>query len=353
VNELTVLFEASLAIDDNDKFLTNVLTELLSASLAKSTWDKYCSGWRAWLDFELSQENCIAWPVSIENFRKFAVWCIGNRCISHRTTISYLYSVAIAHSLKNLPCVDYNSDKTLKLLLNGAKNLGEPRTNVSQGRRVANISTLKLISHALASCDWHKISRQVIWSCCTLAFFASLRIGEILSSNCASFDPTSTLLWKHVKFLCNDSVLLYIPCTKTKKYTGEFVDVFPLEGNFCCPVSALKLLLQIHLELNIFDFEQPVFSFGKHNFLTTRKLNDVLKNLLSPWYDPNTDVISCHSFRGAVINIMQNNMSLFKPEECRLYGRWESDAYLYYLKNHHADRKLTFEKLSSLIVSKK
>jgi hypothetical protein len=185
-----------------------------------------------------------------------------------------MYSVAIAHTLKGLPCIDYLNDKMLKLLLNGAKNLDISRRNISNARRVANISTLKLLSHALATSDWHCVSKQVIWSCCTVAFFASLRIGEILSVNTTSFDPTSTLLWRHVKFLADDNVLLYIPCSKTKKYSGEFIDLFKLNNSFCCAVSALKKLQELHIDLKIFDFNQPVFSFGKFNFLTTKKLND-------------------------------------------------------------------------------
>jgi hypothetical protein len=234
----------------------------------------------------------------------------------------------------------------LKLLLNGAKNLDISQKNIVDNRRVANISTLKLLSHALASSNWYCISQQVVWSCCTLAFFASLRVGEILSANTNSFDPTSTLLWKHVKFLADDNILLYIPCSKTKKYAGEFIDLFTLNNNLCCAVKALKKLQQLHIEFKIFDFNQPVFSFAKQNFLTTRKLNELLKSLLSSWYNPRTDLISCHSFRGAVINIMQKNMTTFKPEEYRLCGRWDSDAYMYYLKNHRADRKLLFKKLS-------
>jgi integrase len=237
----------------------------------------------------------------------------------------------------------------LKLLLNGAKNLDISKNNILCNRRVANIHTLKLLSHALASSDWQCISKQVVWSCCTLAFFASLRVGEILSCNVSTFDPTSTLLWKHIKFLNDDNILLYIPCSKTKKYAGEFVDIFPVKNSFCCAVKALKKLQQLQIELRIFDFDQPVFSFAKYNFLTTRKLNDLLKKLLSPWYDPCKDVISCHSFRGAIINIMQKNMSDFKPEDYRLCGRWDSDAYMYYLRNHRADRKLLFEKLSVLL----
>jgi hypothetical protein len=153
------LFNAALYIDDTDMFLTNVLLKLLSASLAKSTWDKYCSGWRAWLDFELTQDKCITWPVNIQTFRKFAVWCIGKKCVNKRTVSSYMYSVSMAHSLKGLDCINYNDDKIIKLILNGAKNIYESYGSISANRRVANTYTLKLISHELASSNWCDISK--------------------------------------------------------------------------------------------------------------------------------------------------------------------------------------------------
>jgi hypothetical protein len=252
--------DASLVINDNDSFLSSVLIVLLSASLANSTWEKYCSGWRAWLDFELTQDAGIKWPIDIQTFRKFAVWCIGNRHISSKTAGSYLYSVAIAHSLKGLNCVNYNDDKILKLILSGAKNMYNANP-IANNRRVANMYTLKLLSHQLASSNWCDISKQVVWACCTMAFFASVRLGEVLSNFANKFDPSSTLLWRHVKFLNAEEILIYIPSTKTSKNTGEFVDIFSVQ-NSCCPVKALYTLMQLQIKLGFFDLDRPVFAFS-------------------------------------------------------------------------------------------
>jgi hypothetical protein len=347
-NELLELFGAALAINDSDQFLTNVLCELLSASLAKSSWDKYCSGWRAWLDFELTQDNCVKWPVDIQTFRKFAAWCIAHRNISHRTTMSYLYSVSIAHSLKGMSCVNYHDDKILKLMMSGAKNTYSNHSVICNNRRVANTYTLKLISHELATSNWCDISKQTVWACCTMAFFASVRLGEILSDFLEKFDPTATLLWKNVKFVNDDEILLFIPCTKTKRYSGEFVDVFAI-NNMCCPVKALYKLMQIQIELGFFNLDKPVFAFSSRCFLTTRKLNDILKSLLARYYNETTGVISCHSFRGAMINIMQQNSPLFNVSEYQTYGRWASSAYLMYLRNHRTERRRLFDKISNVI----
>jgi hypothetical protein len=232
--------------------------------------------------------------------------------------------------------------------MSGAKNSCGTPNSISSNRRVANMHTLKLISHALAASDWCEISKQTVWATCTTAFFASVRLGEILSDFVSSFDPTATLLWKHVKFLNENEILLYIPCTKTKKYAGEFIDLFAI-NNLACPVKALYALMKMQIKLGFFDLNAPVFAFSKNYFITTRKLNEILRSLLSSWYNDSTGFISCHSFRGAMINIMQANSTLFDISDYRIYGRWASDAYLLYLRNHRAERKKLFEKLSNVI----
>jgi hypothetical protein len=258
-----------------------------------------------------------------------------------------MYSVSMAHSLKGLDCINYNDDKIIKLILNGAKNIYESYGSISANRRVANTYTLKLISHELASSNWCDISKQVVWACCTTAFFASIRLGEVLSDFTDKFNQTATLLWKNVKFLGNDEILLYIPCIK-KKFCGDFVDVFAVD-NLYCPVRALYALMQQQIKLGFFDLNKPVFAFSSSYFLTTRKLNEILKDLLKKYYNEATGYISCHSFRGALVNIMQSNTKKFDPNEYRLFGRWSSDAYLLYLKNHRAERRTVFKKLSHML----
>jgi hypothetical protein len=174
-------------------------------------------------------------------------------------------------------------------------------------------------------------------------------MGEILCDYTNSVDVTASLLWRHVKFLSDSEILVFLPCTKTKKYNGDFVDMFALKNNPCCPVSALKKLMQLHIDANIFGLDQPVFSFGKKYFLTTRKLNELLKGLLRPWYDPKKDAISAHSFRGALANIMQENLNVFNKVDCQYIGRWASNAYTVYLKQHRKERKFLFEKLYKVI----
>jgi hypothetical protein len=120
----------------------------------------------------------------------------------------------------------------------------------------------------------------VIWTACTLAFYASLRLGEILAVHCENFDTQTTLTWKNVKFLNFDEILLFLPYTKTGKCAGEFVDVFPT-CDLTCPVMALRKLMYIQIDKNVFDMQKPVFMFTSGKLLTVKHFNQVLKDLLS------------------------------------------------------------------------
>jgi hypothetical protein len=111
-------------------------------------------------------------------------------------------------------------------------------------------------------------------------------MGEILSDYTSCVDSTSTLLWKHVKFLSDDDILIFLPCTKTKKYNGEFVDVFATKDKFCCPVSSLKSLMQKHIDLNIFSLDQPVFFFWQMLFSDNQKTKRNSKRFVKALVQP-------------------------------------------------------------------
>jgi len=63
-----------------------------------------------------------------------------------------------------------------------------------------SLPLLKILGHALAKKDWTENSKQVVWGAATLAFFGSLRCGEILPQNESSCSPPDTLLWGDLKF---------------------------------------------------------------------------------------------------------------------------------------------------------
>jgi hypothetical protein len=348
---LTQQLDAGLCLGGTGKRvpqLVSALRELLAMSLANSTWDKYCSGWRAWQGFQIYVQEEITLPLDISHFRSFATWCLSVKKIAPDTVKYYMHSIDIAHSVRGLCCVNYNNDRLLKMILTGGSNAKELARPKSDARRAMTFATLLLISHQIACCDWLDISKQVVWSVCSLAFFTSARMGELLCKYTSIFDSKSTLLWRNVKFMCNNELLIYLPCTKTSKARGEFVDVYPLDNAYC-PVKAIKRLMAVQIANKTFDLDLPVFAFNRSSFLTTQKLNGILSQLLKEFFEPGVSSISCHSFRQGIPTLINSKPGVFSKEDAQTFGRWASDSYLLYLKQHRDRRRFLFNKIANVL----
>jgi hypothetical protein len=208
-----------------------------------------------------------------------------------------------------------------------------------------NLSTLLLIGHRIASSDWHKFSKQIVWTACTVAFFTSVRMGEILVSHEKLFEAKSTLLWQDVNFLDSKDILLKLPFTKTTKFQGCFIDVFPFPAYPCCPVAALARLKEMAIAEGTYSSDLPVFTFASGKFLTTGKLNLILKELLQDIYIPGVSEISSHSFRAAIPSAIGAFPDKMLVAELKDWGNWVGDSYKLYVRMRKSQRKALFKKV--------
>ena len=131
-------------------------------------------------------------------------------------------------------------------------------------------------------------------------------MGEILSPNEKTFDPSTGLLWGNVKFFREKEVIMFIPYTKTTAFEGKFIELYPIQGSIQCPASALIRLKKMAESEGVWDCKKPVFMFKSGKLLTKNKLNLWLNNLLGEFMDSN-HVISGHSFRAAIPSLLASN----------------------------------------------
>ena len=272
--------------------------QFLNASLARGTWAKYQSGYKTFREFETAHQMKPTWPVSQQTIRAFAAWCCSTRKLSPNSTRSYIAAVKFVHSLKGIKAPDFYADPILNAILKGAtkvKNATNPRSST---RRIITIPLLLTIGHRIANSDWSDMSKQVLWTAATTAFFTSARLGELLAPQETAHDPTSTLLWSDVAESSKESFLLRLKQPKSGE-PCEFLDVFPFEDFQCCPVAALRTLKQMKIENGTFQTDSPVFSFGSGTNLTKEKFNTLLSQLLEDLKKPG-NTISAHSFRAGI-----------------------------------------------------
>jgi hypothetical protein len=323
--------------------------KLIKLSLASGTWAKYNSGWKSLKKFEVCTNSQLVWPIPIQTVRAYVVWCITDQKISSATVKTYLSSIAMAHALKGMHYESFSKDKIVEMILTGAENCSNLQKPKQSIRRAMSMSTLLIIGHKLVKSEWSVYDRQVIWAACTTAFFTSVRMGEILPQKVLSCDSNTTLLWKNIKVMSNNELLMFIPSTKTSKCKGEFLDIFPLNSKHVCPVNSLKQLMNQSLSKGSFDLNKPVFSFENGKNLTTQKLNSILKTLLADIFEPGKNAISCHSFRAAIPTVLNSHPELFSHTEIKLWGRWVSDSYMDYLRLHRENRRKLFNRLVTVL----
>jgi hypothetical protein len=144
-------------------------------------------------------------------------------------------------------------------------------------------------------------------------------------------------------------VLIHVRQPKVSTKEGDYLDIFSFTDKTCCPVLALAKLREMQKNEGLFDKGLPVFRFPSGRNLTLKCLNSVLKSLLGDIYKEGTDSVSCHSLRMAIptaLNEAPNSTSVTDTKE---WGRWHSNAYLAYTKQHKKKKQQLFEKITSAL----
>jgi hypothetical protein len=211
------------------------------------------------------------------------------------------------------------------------------------------LSMLKLLGNEIARQKlWDKSSKQIFWTASCLAFFGSLRMGEILHETENSFDQNSSLLWGDLQVL-NNSWIIHIRSPKSRAKNGEFVDLFTFKGHNCCPVSALFKWQELSKHSN--NMSLPVFMFNNGKLLTKTNFNTTIRELLFQKLGKNALLVSGHSFRAGIPSAIAKS-KISNSAVAKLWGRWKSDSYTLYMRLKHDQKKLLFNKISCVLNSK-
>jgi hypothetical protein len=223
-------------------------------------------------------------------------------------------------------------------MIKGAKNLASYTATKKTPKAVMTLSCLKILGHEIAKSGWPVSKKSVYWAACTVAFFGSFRMGELLCPAEDSF-TADTLVWSDVVLTNSNSVVLTIRHPKSNKAGGEKVEVFAFPGHNCCPVKALNHLYS----LSTADRRSlPVFAFSSDRYLSKKEFNDTLKSLLAP-HLPGQAMLG-HSFRAGIPSALSAMPDRVTQEEIQAWGRWSSQSYQVYAKHQHLGRRKTFDK---------
>lgn len=258
---------------------------------------------------------------------------------------AYVSDLATVHKLRQLN-EDFSSNYLVKLAIRGAENLDLIKGNVGRKRCAMSFPLLKIIGNEIAGSGWSKWNKQVFWAVCTVAFFGSCRMGELLGQDKESFDPLTTLLWKDISFN-SDSVTIHIKSPKSRIFSGEYVDLFLIPGKSYCPFSAMLRLSKIASRPSMANL--PVFMFDSGKLLTKAVFNTTVRALLRGKLGSGCNLISGHSFRQAIPTVLAKFPDLVKDNHIMGWGRWSSQAFLCYTKLKLCQKRCIFGKILNVL----
>ena len=177
--------------------------------------------------------------------------------------------------------------------------------------------------------------KSLVWAVSLLAYWGSFRVGELLSKTARTIDPECDLLRRDV-VLSSKKVggkvreFLQVSLKSPKEARGNpvpiVVEVFQTK-DVLCPVKAYRSYEDLVgvMRLNSAAFRIP----GCGEAYRHGRFNLDLKRLLSPYI--HYGKITGHSFRAGLASLMAKKG--FPEAEIKAVGRWNSEAFIKYIKS--------------------
>jgi hypothetical protein len=210
----------------------------MAASRSAASWNRHAAAINCYYKFCNHIALSTRWPIELESLRKFASWALTTQNLSCQSTKVYLSDLKLAHNLRGYK-TDIFEDFFVKSMIKGAGNLALYSNITKRIRLIMTLPLLKILGHEIAASSWSQDSKRIFWTACCLAFFGSFRMGEILMSSDKCFSADH-LTWDRINFSSSDYVTIQIGLPKIKKFpSGDFIDIFKIDGENFCPFSCL------------------------------------------------------------------------------------------------------------------
>ena len=320
------------------------IKKLLIASISKSTWSKYSTANKSLAQFCDTHNKPNFWPLDKSTIREYVCYLLNERRVSPQTAKEYLSGLKTLHILKDNDVSAFNDPMT-KYMLSGAKNLRLNIPEVSK-RRAVSIPLLQLIIRKVSDSEFHEVTKSSLITLSSLAFFGALRMGELVSTNRHTFDPTTTLTPDDVCFN-QASVTLHIKSPKVSVSRGDFVDLFAFTPDTqICPLTTFKNHKNLLVDLGRYRSGIPIFQC-ESGFFTTAWFNNKIKEVIGEDIDWERHTLSAHSFRAGLPSTLQKTDSSLT--NIMRWGRWRSGAVNTYRRQALSENRATFQLFSEKI----
>ena len=293
------------------------MKDLLQAAKAETTWAAYNRSNRSFQQFYITQYSVPpTMPYSPSDISAFVSFLHLKRQ-APSTVSTHLSAISYFHKLKNL------SDPTQSFLVRQLQLGGRRLHQQPDSRQPITKAILHQLYHAVPKLSPTHYMTTLYQSLFLLCFHGFLRVGEVTATAACS---THTLTLAQITIPHHQSQPSSLTITfnsfKHSKGTPYKINILTQQGP--CPVKAMVHYLQLRGLTQGFLFvnllKHPLTRYQFASFLST-----TLKFI---GQDP--DKFNTHSFRiGAATHAATQGFSAL---QIKAMGRWQSDAYLKYLR---------------------
>ena len=245
--------------------------------------------------------------------------------LAYFTIKTYLAALRHYHISMDVQCFQQSAMPKFLLVKRGIRK--EKAKSYSQKPRLPISPQILLQLKALWSTGKPESTKIMLWAACCLCFFGFFRLGEITCETEKAFNPDKNLSILDLAVNNHthpDYLLVKLKGSKTDQFRKGTTIVIGRTDNELCPVAAV---LQYVVARG--PSRGPLFKLGDNRFLTKQDFTQHVREALST-LGYTSKHCAGHSFRiGAATTASKANL---EDSVIRTLGRWESDAFLSYIR---------------------
>ena len=315
----------------------------MTAAYSSATWGRLASSYHSMQKFAQHTGIHVTWPFSQSILHRYIAWAFDTAELSSTTIKAYVHDFSIIHKLRGLDNSNCTSFLTLTAL-KGAENMELYKNITKKCKSTMDLDLLKKLGHQIAKCSMSQHDKQVYWVACTLAFWGSFRMGELLEKTENELS-VEAMTWSDIKD-SGDSITVHVKIPKVKSRAGDDIHIFEFKGHNVCPVKAFKALRKMSSQDS-----QHIFTLDSGKNLTIAKFTHMIKSWAAPYRSKEfVENLSGHSFRNAIPSVLACRPDLAEEDDICTWGRWTSLAFRIYARTTVETKRAIFQKITQAIM---
>ena len=325
-------------------WIPDYLTDVIEYGLCSSTWSTYMTALRCFDEFLRSQGIFMDLPVTVPILCRYLIYLYKIKDLSHVTITQYMSGLRFFHLLLDVSDAAFDSFLVNKVKI-AIGNLRLAKLVQPPPKRCAiTFPVMKLFGHELAKDQSASLwDKQIVWTCALLAYWAALRLGDIIPTGHGR-DLMRIISWDKIKVVSDRQIVLTLILPKRSKGSqGVVKHIFAFEkATTYCPIANLLILYKVRSQQEGFDESDFCFVKSNGKLFTSVDMRHWIKKLIHPVLGP---YYNGHSFRSGIPTLMSQFPDAFTTDDVMRWGLWNSDAHELYQRHHGVGQEKTHQKI--------